>query len=296
MKSTALLAIALVSCSRPEVASPAGIDSPAAKGLLSEQPDYAFSIRVDRLRADPIYGAIIHEANADETFQALFESIGSIDGVGAIGETSLEKLSLVGVLRGPPPFAKLPKKWREAIEEGGAHKLPSGVLEFASIGKKGWPYGLYATDQWWVLLGGYAAGPGHDWFSAHDTPPPPVEFGPDVLAGFWMGGSAMKKPAMAEARKEPGSKGLESMTLVLRDGAHGDLIYRGVYETSADAESAIAVTNKELGQYASVWKSTKDKCPGLSVLTIESERSGRTVKLRIGHMPEAIRAGMACKW
>lgn len=59
---------------------------------------------------------------------------------------------------------------------------------------------------------------------------------------------------------------------------------------------AIAVTSKELGKYASVWKTTVDKCPGLSALTVESERSGRNHQVRVAHVPEAIRAALACKW
>ncbi len=298
MKWPVLAAVVTLSCSRPEAAAPpAGIQSPSAKELLGVEPDYAFSIRVDRLRADAVYGAIIQEAAGEETFRELFESIGSVDGVGAVGETSFEKGSLIGVLRGPPPFAKLPKEWRKSIEEGGAaHKLPTGIFEYASINAKGVPYGLYAHDAWWVLLGGYAAGPGHDWFTKHTDPPPSVEFGPDVLAGFWLGGGAMKKPVMANASKEPGGRGLESMTIVLRDGAHGDVIYNGLYASSADAENAMQVATKEIGQYASVWKSARDKCPGLSALTIESERSGRSVRVRITHVPEGIRAALKCQW
>lgn len=297
MKWTVLVALGTLSCSRPEAAAPTGIDSPSAKGLLGEAPDYAFSLRVDRLRADPVYNAIVHQAAADDSFRALYESIGSLDGVGAIGESSFEKGSFIGVLRGPPPFEKLPRDWREGIEKGGAaQKLPTGVWEYASLTSKGLPYGLYAHEQWWVLLAGYAAGPGHDWFSKHAAPPAPVEFPADVLAGFWMGGRAMKKAVMARASKEPGSKGLEAMTLLLRDGAHGDVIYTGVYETSADAENAMKVAGKELGQYASVWKSIEQKCPGVSVLALESERSGRTVRVRITHVPEALRAALACKW
>ncbi|MBI2389676.1 MAG: hypothetical protein HYV09_08770 [Deltaproteobacteria bacterium] len=298
MKWTVLAAFAALSCSRPEAAAPpAGIDSPTARSLLGAVPDYAFSVRIDRLRADPIYAAIIHDAAADESFRALFESVGAVDAVGAIGETSFEKGSFIGVLRGPPPLEKLPADWRKSIEEGGAaRKLPSGIFEFASISKKGWPYGFYASDQWWVLLAGYAAGPGHDWFSNHTTAPPPVEFGGDVLAGFWLGGHAMKKPVMAKAAREPGSAGLEGLTLVLRDGAHGDVIYTGVYATSADAENAMNAAGKELGQYASVWKSLRDRCPGLSGLAMHGERSGRTVRIRITHVPEGIRAALSCKW
>lgn len=296
MKRVALVALLSLSCTRPEVSAPGGLDTPAAKELLTSEADYAFSIRVDRLRVDPVYSAILHEAAIDKELQPLFETVGSIDGVGAFDDVSLEKPSFVGVLRGPPPLEKLPAKWRDSLEKSGGSKLPSGVWEYAAIHKHGWPYGLYAMDQAWVLLAGHAAGPGHDWFSSHNTPPPPVEFGADVLLGIWVGPKAMKKPAMAEASKQPGSKGLESTTILLRDGAHGDLVYRGVYETTADAESAISVVSKQVGMYASVWKSTRDKCPGLSVLTLESERSGRVVQFRVGHIPEAIRAARDCKW
>ena len=100
---------------------------------------------------------------------------------------------------------------------------------------------------------------------------------------------------MAELSKEPGSKGLESASVILRDGAHGDLLYTGIYTTTGDAKEALRITTDKLGMYASVWKSAIDRCPGLSVLAIEDESDGRTVRIRVTHIPQAIRAAMDCE-
>jgi len=298
-RSRVLAALSLIalSCGRPAAEAPAGVANPGARELLGGEPDFAFSVRIDRLRVDPVYSALLHEAALDKELEKLFESVGSVDGVGSFDGKTVEQVSLVGVLRAPPPFEQLPAKWRKEIEEGGAaRKLPSGVWEYASLTKRGWPFGFYTTDHEFVLLTGHAAGPGHDWFSTHTSAPPPVDFGADVLAGLWIGPQAMKKKTMADANKEPGTRGLETMTVLLRDGAHGDLIYTGTYATTGDAENAAQIASKEIGMYASVWKSTRDKCPGLSVLTLETERSGRTLRSRIAHLPEGIRAALACKW
>ena len=84
------------------------------------------------------------------------------------------------------------------------------------------------------------------------------------------------------------------MTMLLRDGTHGDAIFTGTYATVDDAENAAKVATRDIGMYASVWKRARDKCPGLSVLTLETERSGRTLRSRIAHIPEGIRAVIAC--
>ncbi|MEO7091609.1 MAG: hypothetical protein ABI175_00070, partial [Polyangiales bacterium] len=110
----------------------------------------------------------------------------------------------------------------------------------------------------------------------------------------WMGPGAMKSAAMKQIAKEPGSEGLESASFILRDGAHGDLVYTGMYATKANADEAIRVTTDSIGMYASVWKSAIDMCPGLSVLGIENESDGRTVRLRVTHIPQALRAGLDC--
>ena len=299
-----MLALASLSCGRGGAQSssaqpPAGVDGSgsAAREILGSAPDFAFSLRFDRLRDDPVYAPLLREAGSEKEMQKILENAAIIDAVGAFDGASFRQVSLVGVLRAAPPMKELPASFRKAIEQSpDAHPLPSGVVEYASIDKQGWPYGFYVTSHDWVLLAGRGAGPGHDWFSTHTAAPPPVDFGDAVLAGFWLGGEAMKRPAMAEAMKEPGSRGLESMTLVLRDGAHGDLLYSGTYATTADAENAARVATEQLGMYASVWKNTRDKCPGLSALTLETERSGRTVSIRIAHIPEAVRAAMHCKW
>ncbi len=293
----AAVVLVTLSCSRPAAEAPVGVASSGARELLGADPHFAFSVRLDRLRVDPVYAPLLHETSLDHELANLFESVGSVDAVGRIDGRSLGELSLIGVLRVPPPFEQLPAKWRKGIEEGGAaRKLPTGVWEYASLDHKGWPFGFYATAHDFVLLTGHAAGPGHDWFSTHASAPPPIEFGADVLAGVWIGGQAMKTAAMADMNKEPGSRGLEAMTMIFRDGAHGDLVYTGSYATADDAASAARVTTEQIGMYASVWKSTRDKCPGLSVLTLETEQSGRTVRFRIAHIPEGLRAALACKW
>ena len=199
----ALGVIALTSCGRPAAEAPANVASSASRELLGAEADFAFSVRIDRLRDDPVYSQILHDAKLDKELAQLFESVGGVDGVGTFDGKKLEHVSLVGVLRGPPPFDQLPKKWRREIEEGGAaQKLPSGVWEYVSLDKHGWPFGFYATAHEFVLLTGHAAGPGHDWFSTHSAAPPPVEFGADVLAGFFVGPGAMKKQTMAEANND----------------------------------------------------------------------------------------------
>lgn len=293
----AAIVVFTLSCGRPAPDAPAAVASPGARELLGGNPDFALSVRLDRLRVDPIYAPLIHESSLDKELANLFESVGSVDAVGAFDGDIVENTSFVGVLRAPPPFAQLPASWRKSIEEGGAgNKLPSGVYEYVSIDKRARPFGFYVTTSDFVLLMGHAAGPGHDWFSTHTSAPPPVEFGSDVLAGLWLGPHAMKTKAMAEWSKEPGTRGLESMTVLLRDGAHGDLVFTGTYATSDDAENAAQIAGKQMGMYASIWKSTRDKCPGISALTLETEKSGRTLRSRIAHIPEAIRAALACKW
>jgi len=295
-----MLALSALSCGRGTAQPPAGVEGPggsAARELLGAKPDFAFSVRLDRLRDDPVYAPILRDAGLEKDLQKTLEVAGILDAVGAFDGKTFQQISLVGVLRAAPPWKEIPEGWRKDIEESPqVNKLPSGVLEYASIDRHGWPFGFYVTEHDWVLLAGRGAGPGHDWFSKHAAAPAPIDFGDTVLLGIWLGPDAMKKPVMAQAIKEPGSQGLESMTVLLRDGAHGDLQYTGTYATSADATNAERVSTEQIGMYASVWKSTRDRCPGLTALTLETERSGTTLRVRIAHIPEAIRAALHCKW
>lgn len=87
-----------------------------------------------------------------------------------------------------------------------------------------------------------------------------VDFGDDALVGIWIGPSAMKRSVMKDAANEPGSKGLESARID-----------------------------------ASVWESLVDKCPGVGVLQLEASVDGRSVRARVGKIPQAIHAALDCR-
>ena len=288
--------VAASACSSRGPRAPEGTETPAAHSLLGTEPDFAAVVRLDRVRNDLVYAPMLREMANKKDLDALFNGVTIIDGFGTFDGTKPTQASLVLTVRSAPPLNDWPKDWRNELEKHDVgHQLPSGVWEFATIGSDGWPYGLYGMQHDFVFLSGRAAGHGHDWFSTNVAPPPAVDFGDDVLVGFWMGPHTMKSAAMAEWTKEPGSKGLESASVILRDGAHGDLLYTGIYATSADASEALRVTTDQLGMYASVWKSAVDKCPGLSALSIENESDGRTVRIRVTHIPQGIRAAMDCE-
>jgi hypothetical protein len=293
-----LAALALcgaASCGSKGPRAPEGTQSAEARSLVGTEPDFAVVVRLDRLRDDLVYAPMVREMSKKNDLDALFNGVTIIDAFGTLDGQTATQASMVLTVRSAPTRNELPEGWRHELEQRDVgHALPTGVWEYATIGSDGWPYGLYASQHDWVLLSGHAAGHGHDWFSTHAAPPPPIDFGDDVLLGFWVGPHAMKSVAMKEFAKEPGSQGLESGSLILRDGMHGDLLYTGNYATAADAAEAIRVTTDRIGMYASVWKSEVDKCPGLAVLSIENESSGRTVRMRVTHIPQAIRALMDC--
>jgi hypothetical protein len=293
--TVALVAGVTAACSTPTPKAPEGTDSPATKALVGGEPDFAFVMRLDRLRADPVYAPIVRDLSQKEDLEQLLQGITTIDAVGSFEGQDFFQVSLVAAVRSAPPYDMMPKEWQKKLSgKDGGHVLASGVWEYASIGEGGWPYGLYVAPHDWVLLAGRAAGKGHDYFSANGSPPPPVDFGDDSLAGLWIGPTAMKNPAMNKAANEPGSKGLESSRIVLRDGSHGDMLFTLVYDTKAHADEALKVTSDAIGSYASVWKSLLTDCPGLGVLGLENESDGRVVKAKVTHIPEAIRAAMAC--
>jgi hypothetical protein len=82
--------------------------------------------------------------------------------------------------------------------------------------------------------------------------------------------------------------------MILRDGAHGDLLYEGLYDTSEHANEAAAAIRDQAGMYASVWKSLVDKCPGIGVMTFEASSSGRTATMHVGKIPQMIHAALEC--
>ena len=296
LASVVVWGLAASACSSRGPRAPEGTATPAAHGLLASDPDFAVVARLDRVRNDLVYAPLLRELSNKKDLDVLFNGVTIVDGFGTFDGAKPMQASVVLTVRSAPSLDDWPKEWRREIEKPGVgHQLPSGVWEYASISSEGWPYGLYGMQHDFVFLTGRAAGHGHDWFSTNATAPPPVDFGGDVLVGFWMGPRAMKSSAMAEWSKEPGSKGLESASVILRDGAHGDLLYTGIYTTSGDAAEALRITTDQLGMYASVWKSAVDKCPGLSALGIENESDGRTVRIRVTHIPQGIRAAMDCE-
>ncbi|GAC1375712.1 MAG: hypothetical protein NVSMB47_21670 [Polyangiales bacterium] len=282
-----------LSCGRG-ASAPSGSDSKATRALLGDDTDYAVVVHVDRFATDPVYGPLIRE-HSDLHLDKYLARVTAIDMVGALDGPKPTQSSFVITVRGAGPTEDLPDEWQRALSgKDGAHPLPSGVLEYATVASDGWPYGGYIAPRDWVLLAGRAAGRGHDYFATHTAPPPPVDFGDDSLIGIWIGPTAIRRAAMAEEAKEPGSLGLESARLVLRDGTHGDLIYDATYDSSEHAQSAIKETREQVGMYASVWKQWVDKCPGIGALTLEASLDGRSVHARVAHIPEAIRAGIAC--
>lgn len=288
-------AVATLSCGKRAPEAPSGVEGPAANELLGRRPDFAVALRLDRVRADPVYGPMLRENMSEKDFAAVFETVSAIDAIGAFDGETVHQVSLVGVMRSSPPLSKLPGAWRKAIEGNETRQLPSGVVEYVSLDKHGWPFGIYVAKNDWTLLAGRAAGPGHDWYSAHAAAPPPVEFGEGVLLGFWMTGAALQRPALAEQAKQPGSKGLLNAEMLLRDGQHGDLLYSASYETEADAKTAAHAWTDSIGMYASLWKRIREQCPPLAVLTYESSRDGREVHARVMHIPEALREIRSCK-
>jgi hypothetical protein len=282
-------------CSSKGARAPEGTRSAEARSLVGSDPQFAFVARLDRLRADLVYAPMLREMSKKKDLEALFDGVTIVDAFGTFDGQTATQASMVLTVRSGPARSELPDGWRSELEKRDVgHALATGVWEYATIGADGWPYGLYSSQHDWVFLAGRAAGHGHDWFSTHASPPPPIDFGDDVLLGVWLGPGAMKGPAMKNVANEPGSRGLEGASIIVRDGVHGDLLYTGNYATSADADEAIRVTTDRIGMYASVWKSTLDSCPGLGVLAIENESSGRTVRLRVTHIPQALRAAMDC--
>lgn len=296
MRSAATVLVVMVGCHASPPPAPKGLDAPATHELMGSAPDFAFSARVDLLRSDAVYGPILRDLFSEKDLATLYDNVSAVDGVGAFDGATMKQTSFVGVLRATSALAPLPKSWRDAIEEkDAAKKLPSGVLEITSIDKSGWPYGIYATPADWVLLTGRAAGPGHTWVSAHETSPPPVDFGDGVLLGFWMGGAAMHRAAMADTAKQPGSEGLESLTIVLRSGAYGDLIYRAGYDTREHARVAASALSDSVGMYASVWANARERCPALGELQLTAKQDDTRVEAVVSNIPEVLRRVQKCK-
>ncbi len=288
--------LVVASCGAPAPKAPEGSQAPETRALLGSAPDFAFVVRLDSLRADPVYAPMLRDLSKKQDLEEILQGVTAIDAVGNLDGPKPLQVSLVMSVRSAPPFDKVPAEWKKSVDaQKGGVSLPSGVWEYASINSDGWPYGFYVAPNNWVFLTGRAAGHGHDWFSSHVEPPPVVDFGNDALVGLWVGPNALKNPAMAETANEPGSKGLESAQLILRDGTHGDLLYTGLYTTKAFADEAVRITVDRLGMYASVWKSAVDRCPGLSVLGLENESDGRVVRMRVTHIPEAVRAALTCQ-
>lgn len=280
----------------PEV--PRGADSSETRELLDQPADFAFVARVDRLRADPVYGPLVRELS-DRDVGELFGSAMRLDGVGTLEGDKPTHISAVVTLRAGAALTERRSPTLERTRRGVFSKdgdvLPNGVWEMVSLTSDGWPIGLYGMPGALVFVSGRAAGHGHAHFSTHSSPPPPVDFGDDVLAGLWMGEGAARSPALAETMKQRGSRGFVSGELRLRTGAHGDLVGKSLYDTEEHAQEAVDVAKDKLGMYASIWARVLKTCPGLDVVTVENERRGRVVSTRIGRIPDALRALKGCR-
>jgi hypothetical protein len=287
-----------LSCGGRTAKAPDGVDSASERKLLGDEPDFAVVVRMDRIRNDIVYVSLMREAEKKypSDIEKTLAKVDAVDLVGMLDGNNPKQASIILTVRGAPPYEDIPSEWRKELEksETGHALSPSGVWELATIGSDGWPWGMYVTAHDWVLLAGHAAGHGHDYFAANTAPPPAVDFGDDALIGIWIGPNTMKRAAMKEEANEPGSKGLEGARLILRDGAHGDLLYEGLYDTSAHADEAVAVINDQVGMYASVWKSLVDKCPGIGVMKFEAHASGRTATMHVEKIPQMIHAAIEC--
>ena len=293
----AVAGLGVASCGGRGARAPEGADSPQEQQLLGGTADFAIAVRIDRLRNDPVYMQLIDEdAKNDGDVAKVLANVTSIDAVGTFDGGTWAQPSLVLAVRGARGLMDMPDGWRKDLDDGGAgHTLPTGVFEYVTVAKDGWPWGVYLTPKDWVVLSGKAAGHGRDWFTSSTTPPPPVDFGEDVLLGMWIGPNAMHRMSMKDCANEPGTLGLDHATFVLRDGAHGDLIYSGTYDTSAHAQDAARAASDSVGMYASVWKRLVDQCPALGGLGLETNLEGRTIEMRVTNVPSTIHAAMKCQ-
>jgi len=283
--------LSLVACgpAAPRVAAPEM--TTWERDMLGGPPDAHFIVRLDKARADPVYGGPPTPFDkppskpADpEMDVAMNAMLGAELWMIADSEASL---SVLAVLRGPVPLSILRNEASgRKVLASPPERLPSGVLLYTFSEPKAEGIFLVLPSGTWVAATGRIVGRVRFHFFSHSADPPPALHEPDAIVAAWAGpGIGRLSPSTSEE-----TSGLEGGGLVIRSSARGDLDTIFVFKDEKNAERAMNAVQALLALVPDFKKRLTDKCPLWESVTIELHRDGKAIAGRMSNLPPLIRA------
>jgi hypothetical protein len=286
MRTRALPVFALTLACSPLRGTTPPSAAAATRDLLGGRPDAGVVVRLDRARNDPVYGPVLREQTRDPAVDAALATVDGVELWVLADGADLRHSSWVLAVHALPaarPVVPWWDPWQRHVP--GARRLPSGAFELTTsvggvlLALVGWPDGTLLAAT------GRAAPRLTERARRGDGPPPPTTWEREAIAAMYVGPRVLRLP---DARAAKVGDGLVAAAAVVRTSAHGDLAFAVGYDTLAHAEAAHDLVAAERPRLEAARLEAARTCPPLAQLELAYQRDGRTLRGRIGHIPEVL--------